>query len=326
MSFQPKQLTDYIKAFSTLRRDYKYGGAPHKPILLLSVLHQIESGQISQNRIFITPELVGTFKDFWRQLVTTPHTSNFALPFYHMCSEKFWHLKIKSAHELVLTSSYSIKSFSSLHAVVDWAELDPELFGMLQLHENREQLRLTLLNAYFKGCSELQLAPTTSYLFQLEAEILYEAPEDYQAKCLELQKLLKKELLEEENFVRDGAFKKVIANLYDHTCAISGLRVRATQNISMIDGCHIKPWSLSHDDTATNGIALCPNLHRAFDRGLISLDEDYRLLLSPHFREAEVSPYGIAQFRGKQVLLPQNASWYPAQENLAYHRERVFLT
>jgi putative restriction endonuclease len=289
-------------------------------------LYQIERDQISQNRIFITPELVGTFKDFWRQLVTTPHIPNFALPFYHLHSEKFWHLIIKPGHKLILTKSKSVKSLNNLRAVVAWAELDKELFFLLQDRESRELLRLTLLETYFKGATTSQLVPATPYLFQLQNEMLYEAPEEYQAKYQELQKHLKKELLEEENFVRDGAFKKVIANLYDHTCAISGLRVRATQNISMIDGCHIKPWSLSHDDTATNGIALCPNLHRAFDRGLISLDEDYRLLLSPHFREAEVSPYGIAQFRGKQVLLPQNASWYPAQENLAYHRERVFLT
>jgi putative restriction endonuclease len=68
-----------------------------------------------------------------------------------------------------------------------------------------------------------------------------------------------------------------------------------------------------------------PTCTPPFDRGLISLDEDNRLMLSPHFVEAEASPYGFAQFRGKQVLLPQNASWYPAQENLAYHREQVFF-
>ncbi|EMR00822.1 HNH endonuclease [Cesiribacter andamanensis] len=325
MPHSQKHLSFYSKAFTKLKRAHAYGGAPHKPVLLLSMLHLIHTGQLLQNRIYITPELVSTFKDFWRQLVTTPHTPNFALPFYHLRSEGFWHLMIKPGHELALTASHSIKSFGSLQAAVAWAELDGELFLLLQDPENRALLRMLLLETYFKDYADAQLQPATPYLFQLEAEMLQESPQLYQTKYQELQRQLSREELEEETFVRDGAFKKVIANLYGHTCAISGLRVEATQNISMIDGCHIKPWSLSHDDTATNGIALCPNLHRAFDRGLISLDDEYRLLLSPHFVEAEASPYGIAQFRGKQVLLPQNASWYPAQENLAYHRERVFL-
>jgi putative restriction endonuclease len=155
--------------------------------------------------------------------------------------------------------------------------------------------------------------------------MLEEAPQLYQNKYQELQRQLSKEALEEETFVRNGAFKKVIASIYDHSCAISGLRVESTQNISMIDACHIKPWSLGHDDTVTNGIALCPNLHRAFDRGLITLDNNYRLVISRHFMEAEASPYGIRQFEGSQLQLPRNQAWYPAEENLAYHRELVFI-
>lgn len=320
-----QNLLYYSKCFTKLRRDYKFGGAPHKPILLISILHLIESGQITQNRIYITAELVSTFKDFWWQLVTTPHKPNFALPFYHMRSEGFWHLFIKPGHELALTNSHSIRSFSSLQAAVAWAALDDDLFQLLQRTESRELLRLGLLETYFKGYEGSALGVTTPYLFQLEEEILHEAPQLYQLKYQELQKQLSKEELEEETFVRDGAFKKIIANLYGHTCAISGLRVEATQNISMIDGCHIKPWSISHDDTATNGIALCPNLHRAFDRGLITLDEDYRIVLSKHFIEPEASPYSIAQFKGSQVLLPANTIWHPSQENLHYHRKHIFL-
>jgi putative restriction endonuclease len=41
----------------------------------------------------------------------------------------------------------------------------------------------------------------------------------------------------------------------------------------MIDGCHIIPFSKNYNDTIINGIALCPNLHKAFDRALITTDE-----------------------------------------------------
>jgi len=78
-----------------------------------------------------------------------------------------------------------------------------------------------------------------------------------------------KTLFKEEVFIRSGIFKREIPKLYNNTCAISQLRIDATANISMVDACHIVPFSEAYDDTLTNGIALCPNLHRAFDRGLI---------------------------------------------------------
>lgn len=325
MSQQIKRLSHYTKRFTKLKRDYKFGGAPHKPVLLLSILHQISRGFISHNKIFITPELISTFKDIWSLLVTTPHTANFALPFYHMQSEGFWHLIVKPGHHIALTKSHSIRSFSSLRAAITWAEFDQELYQILQEDESRELLRMTLLHTYFPAATDKLLMPIKTYLHQIEEEILHESAAAYQTKFMYLQKQLKKEQLEEEKFVRDGAFKNVIANIYSNTCAISGLRVEATQNISMIDGCHIKPWSICHDDTATNGIALCPNLHRAFDRGLITLDEDYRVMLSSSFKETEPSPYSITQFDGRLVMLPQQLIWYPAAENLAYHQEQIFI-
>jgi putative restriction endonuclease len=110
---------------------------------------------------------VSTFKDFWTQLVSTPHTPTFALPFYHMRSEGFWHLFLKPGHELALTRSHSIKSLSSLQAAVAWVELDPPLFQLILEKESRELLRLTLLENYFKEYRDAQPHQIVPYLFQL---------------------------------------------------------------------------------------------------------------------------------------------------------------
>ena len=59
--------------------------APHQPILLLSVIQSIECGEIIENRIEITPELVARFKDNWNLLVHNNFLQpRFALPFYHL--------------------------------------------------------------------------------------------------------------------------------------------------------------------------------------------------------------------------------------------------
>ena len=74
----------YLKKFTSLRRDNKNGGAPHKPILLLSVIEVFENNLFNTNQVFIIPELVANFKRIWTQLVDTRHHSIFSLPFYHI--------------------------------------------------------------------------------------------------------------------------------------------------------------------------------------------------------------------------------------------------
>lgn len=87
----------------------------------------------------------------------------------------------------------------------------------------------------------------------------------------------------------------------------------------MIDACHIIPFSESYDDTIKNGIALCPNLHRAFDRGLISIDDNYKVIVSKKFIESK-SSYLLRQFEGKMILLPTEKKFHPSIENLSQHR------
>jgi len=52
----PVTLNDYINSFQRLHVSRSQGVAPHKPVLLISVLDEIESGRIIENKICITPE------------------------------------------------------------------------------------------------------------------------------------------------------------------------------------------------------------------------------------------------------------------------------
>ena len=63
-----KTLSYYYQRFSKLRVARARGIAPHKPILLLSVIDLVEQGALRQNRIFLSPELIATFLKFWSHL------------------------------------------------------------------------------------------------------------------------------------------------------------------------------------------------------------------------------------------------------------------
>ncbi|EOR95927.1 hypothetical protein ADIARSV_0877 [Arcticibacter svalbardensis MN12-7] len=71
------------------------------------------------------------------------------------------------------------------------------------------------------------------------------------------------------------------------------MRLESTFGHSFIDACHIMPFSVSHDDIVNNGLALCPNLHRAFDRGLITIESAYSIVTSKHINEDIINAYSL---------------------------------
>ncbi|MBK8615366.1 MAG: HNH endonuclease [Flavobacteriales bacterium] len=73
--------------------------------------------------------------------------------------------------------------------------------------------------------------------------------------------------------LRDSSFKARVLTAYGHQCAFSGMQLK------LVDAAHIIPVNsaLSTDDTA-NGIALSALYHRAYDRGLVTFDEEYRIV------------------------------------------------
>ncbi|HEX2534087.1 MAG TPA: HNH endonuclease [Chitinophagaceae bacterium] len=306
----------YIKKFSRLHvASVKGSKAPHKAVLLLAVMDAIADEEIAENKIFITPELVARFKDRWAQLVhDIRFSANFSLPFYHLKSEGFWKLHTLPGREILLTSSHSIKSFGHLKQVIDFVSLDEDLFHLFIQPQSRIALQQTLLSAYFPD-TEIREAYHSGLIHQLTNEILHESPAAYKQKAERAD--------EEEVFIRGGVFKKVIPRVYHYTCAISGMRLIAGYDVQMIDACHIVPFARSGDDTITNGLSLCPNLHRAFDRGLITIDEEYRVRTTASFTESE-SGYGIRSFEGRKILLPEDNSYYPSQANLEWHRTNIY--
>ncbi|MFQ3607969.1 MAG: HNH endonuclease [Chloroherpetonaceae bacterium] len=314
-------LQHYIQKFQKLRVDRAHAGfAPHKPILLLSVIECVAHGYIQTNKVFITPELVATFKENWSILASDTFQPRFALPFYHLTSDRFWKLHAKEGYENAVAMRGTMRNFAHLNEAIEYAELPENLFQLLLEKESREILRQVLLDTYFPAQKAAYLSKRGEYLQQIEDKILHLSPSEYKK---EIEQALASND-EEEVFSRGGSFKKKVPQIYNYTCAISGMKVTAVADISMIDACHIIPFKISYDDTISNGIALCPNLHRAFDRGLITVDDTYRVVVSNHFVENSDSMFNLRQFSGKRFQLPNNKEFFPALENFAWHRAHRF--
>jgi putative restriction endonuclease len=316
-------LKHYTRKFEKLRIDRTHGDpAPHKPVLLLTVLQGYWMGEITTPEVYVTAELVARFKNIWAQLVTSNHNCALTYPFYHLKSSGFWQLIPRSGFSNLDQLGSLVKSISNLNAAVEYAQLPADLYALMMHPQHNRLLQEVLLQTYFPDTRKNYntTPPPSGELFgDIEQKILREDPADYKR---EIDELLKKDD-EEEVFLRGSVFKREVPKIYNNTCCISGMRIDTTLNASMVDACHIVPFSKSHDDTITNGIALCPNLHRAFDRGLIAIDDNYQVLVSDAFVESDAH-YTMKQLNGKPILLPMQQHYFPLRANLEWHRENVF--
>ncbi|MGE6220427.1 HNH endonuclease [Nubsella zeaxanthinifaciens] len=313
-------LQKYTKAFSRLKRGgTKYGAAPHKPILLLTVIELIEKGIVSDNRVFVDAQLVGAFKENWLLLVNTAHQEDFTQPFYYLQSERvegqgYWFLQPVLGCQI----NAHIKSVSVLPKVCEYGYLSADLWLLLNDAISRDFLREVLLDTYFASTKNNLMNAKQQGRGYLNDQVL-DLLEEPQAKLKRISKYT-----EEDVFVRNGLFKRLVPKLYQQQCSFTGMSLSSLYRHSFIDACHIVPFSYSQNDSVTNGIALCPNMHRSFDRGLLSIDENYRILVSAHLTEDQNHPYALSALKGKQIILPQQQNHYPTQEALEWHRVEVF--
>ncbi|GAB3784389.1 HNH endonuclease [Spirosoma horti] len=313
--FDQTQVALYTRKFTKLKQGgTKYGKAPHKPVFLLTLLELVEKRLITENRVTITPELVAIFKENFSLLVQTAHKDDFTQPFYYLQNDGFWFLKTKTGEKL---DAY-IRSVQTLSDRLDCGYFADDLFNLLLNDYARLHLKTTLLDVYFPATKAEFLRIKNagrSYLHDLETYLLNEKEVPYASLAATED--------EETRFVRGGLFKKLVPKVYDFTCAISGMKVISVDGASLVEACHIVPISVSGDDKVTNGIALCPNLHTAFDRGMIGVDDQLRVVVSPSLADNMASPYNLKQFHGQPLRLPFGDVHNPKMESFRWHmRER----
>lgn len=321
-------MSSLLLQLTTLRQGMtKYGLAPHKPVLLLAVVDGFEKGYLWGNEVPISEELLTSFHDYWKLLVDTENDANFSLPFFHLGSEKsgFWRLKPWGEKEIPVTKSNSIKSFRALCETVECAVLSNELAQALQNPASRNEIKAALLERYFPDKAFRFAKTPVLYSEEVKKDILYDPAENYARKVIRKFEQLNQVEREEEMILRSHIFRKAVLEIYLGRCAISGMKLDFGKNVTMVDACHIIPFADAQGDTITNGITLSPTLHRAFDRGLVSVSNDYRVLVHPrltdHFPEV-----GIRQFNGQELKLPEDSRFYPSPEKLALHRQRFAFT
>lgn len=323
-------LQNYLQRFALLSTDKSqsrwdektYHRAPHKPMLLLSVMDLFAEGQLTRNRIELTDELRELFAIYWSKVNPFDRKyGNIAMPFYHLQSDGFWHLLPRPGHESFLATVARIHAVSTLKETTYGARLEEDLFILLSDERSRDALRTVLIETYF--------VPNMRHRLLNQGKInvesfLYSEELVKKAKANLKIKDWKNVGYDEERIIRDQGFRRAIVKVYDHRCALCGIRIVTSDGHTAIAAAHIIPWSISHNDNPRNGLALCHLCHWTFDEGLVTFTDDYRTRVSPQLSSTPNLPGHLLTFAERKLIGPADDELWPFVESIQWHRQEMF--
>lgn len=157
------------------------------------------------------------------------------------------------------------------------------------------------------------------------------ASEDVQAEAEALPAERQRIVAEVSRLSRASNFRRKVLDAYGHRCAVTRMQLR------LVDAAHVLPVAVEGStDATTNGIALSPTMHRAFDGGLIFLDRD-RVMRLNEARSNDLQTSGLADgladlsdLLGRRIHLPADSNLWPLPDIIeranAYRRIPGYTT
>jgi len=122
-----------------------------------------------------------------------------------------------------------------------------------------------------------------------------------------------------QTFVRVGQerFRRKLLRILKY-CPVTGI-----DDDRLLLASHIKPWAVSTNEERMdikNGFILSPTVDKLFDKGLITFEDDKRILLSPSLSRRTIERLGIEHGKMYRDLPVKSREGF-----LAFHRENIFV-
>ena len=122
--------------------------------------------------------------------------------------------------------------------------------------------------------------------------------------------------------VNQSVFRQMILANYSTKCAITGIDVP-----ELLLASHIVPWSINEHERLNpeNGICLSALYDKAFDKGLIGINNNYQIVLSTSLKKKTKSSFYQTHFGAIENLkITEPIKYLPRPEFLEYHLDTIF--
>lgn len=139
-------------------------------------------------------------------------------------------------------------------------------------------------------------------------EATKELPETFELISANSKKLKKSRLVTERK--GQGIFRAKLTSAYENKCCITG-----EDTPELLEAAHIQPYIDQNSNHVKNGLLLRVDFHKIFDSGLMFIDDNYRINISP-----QVESEYYKKFNGSSINLPKNKNQYPSKKALLYKK------
>lgn len=127
------------------------------------------------------------------------------------------------------------------------------------------------------------------------------------------------EYVEIRRKARDSAFRELVREAYNNTCAVCGSQRESPDGTPEVEAAHIYPHSEGGSDDIRNGIALCKFHHWAFDSGWLSFTDNYEIMVAK--ATGKNGYHKLKEREGQSLWLPENEDTHPHPMFLREHRQ-----
>lgn len=302
----PGSWQQWLERIYSLRRD-KRGSheCPHKPVLLLALFARLDQG--GGNAFPPDADLQQLFRRYFDAVRGRDDRPSLELPFYHLAGDGFWELvPVEGGPAAYVPGDVAGPgSLAALRRRVAHGRFTAGFWEVVAEPVARHQLREAIFSRYFPE-QRAELQRITAALTHTQAQV-QEPPAEPPG--------------------RDAAFRRLVREVYDCTCAACGARLVLGSDV-LVEAAHLVPFSVGRDDRPTNGLALCPNHHWAMDRHLIAPCPDGRVAqgvwrVSPRLDDRLPGQQELHALDGRKVIAPRERKFYPDPAGLRWREERL---
>jgi putative restriction endonuclease len=117
-----------------------------------------------------------------------------------------------------------------------------------------------------------------------------------------------------------GIFRVQVLDAYQRACAVT-----REHSLVVLDAAHVRAYADGGEHQVRNGLALRTDLHKLFDRGYVTVDDQMRLVVGRRLKADFDNGRSYYELNGTPLALPGDTASRPAAEALAWHRDHRFL-
>lgn len=267
--------------------------APHKPLLILYALAQLQANQ----KQWLDYKVVS--EDLRRLLIDFgPYRKSYhpEQPFVRLANDGIWQLEAKEFRSEISIQDLNIKdNWLKTHDTM--GGFNDDVFQLLKTDQNLvREIAEMLLDMHFPESLHEDI------LSAVGLDISY--PNAYT-----VTRALK----------RDPAFREKILRAYGYSCAVCGFNVRLGNKLVGVEAAHIKWHQAGGPDIENNGIALCSMHHKLYDLGVFTINTQHNIIVSQNAHGTQGLDDWLLRYHSQKVIKPIEMSYMPKLEFLDWN-------